>query len=438
MRKYTKRPNYTGQLMVIEGLGGSGKNTQRDLLANRLRKHGFSVKTLDFPRYRIKPWGSKIRDYLDGKLGHVDPAAVSHWYTLDRRGAKHQLINWLTNGQIVLLTRYYISNLAYQAVRLPQKNRARFIQTQRQLELVEYGLPDADLVIVLDLPPTVAHKLITNRLQKRSAEGSDIHEQSIHQIETTRQMYLELAKKYHWLVINGSISPAELLPPSTIAEQIWQVVEPTIQQIICQKARTILQQTWTAWEKAGLIHVFLVAGGLKPASTIGVDRHNKRRFWAIIDQFGLFRYTECPNKQGYQSVTFSFDKQRHDWYKKYAHTTRATNQKLGWFYGYTQSAVEEFSQAQPQKPMKFWQQVWSGQKVPDELALAYHTTDMTPASSQDRQASDWGRQIAKFLRQINPSLVYELVKQAMWEFKKETREYTHTNHEQSTTYGCRP
>lgn len=144
-----------GRLIVIEGIGGSGKNTQRDLLAKRLRARGFSVKTLDFPRYHVRPWGPKIRDYLEGKLGHVDPAIVSLWYALDRRGAKRLLTSWLAKGQLVLLTRYYTSNLVYQAARLPQKVRARFIKDQRHLELVEHGLPDADLVIILDLPPTL-------------------------------------------------------------------------------------------------------------------------------------------------------------------------------------------------------------------------------------------------------------------------------------------
>ena len=43
-----------GRFIVIEGLDGSGKTTQSELLVNRLREQGKKVRALSFPRYGKK------------------------------------------------------------------------------------------------------------------------------------------------------------------------------------------------------------------------------------------------------------------------------------------------------------------------------------------------------------------------------------------------
>lgn len=218
---------HSGQLIVIEGIGGSGKNTQRDRLAEKLVAKGFKVKTLDFPRYQVRPWGPKIRAYLDGKLGEVKPETVSLWYARDRLGAKGQLERWLKTGYIVLLSRYYSSNLAYQAARLPVNKRAVFIDAQYNLELNEHQIPEANLVILIDTPTRIATDLIKNRGAQtfNPKEQTDIHERTIQQVEKTRRIYLTLAKKFSWPVVS-SIDPNNhrLRPPDAIAQDVWQIV----------------------------------------------------------------------------------------------------------------------------------------------------------------------------------------------------------------------
>lgn len=217
----------TGLLIVIEGIGGSGKNTQRDLLAKKLVAKDFKVKTLDFPRYHVRPYGPKIAQYLAGELGEVDPYTVSLWYAQDRLGAKRQLKHWLITGHIVLLSRYYGSNLAYQAARLPVKKRAAFIDAQRNLELNKYSIPEVNLVILIDTPTSIATDLIKNRGSEMldPKDQTDIHERTTGQIEKTRNIYLQLAKQFGWEVVR-SLDPNnhELRPPVAIAEDVWRIV----------------------------------------------------------------------------------------------------------------------------------------------------------------------------------------------------------------------
>lgn len=217
----------TGLLIVIEGIGGSGKNTQRDWLAKRLVDQGCKVKTLDFPRYHVRPYGPKIAQYLAGELGEIDPDTVSLWYARDRLGAKGQLERWLKNGYIVLLSRYYSSNLAYQAARLPVKKQVSFVNAQRHLELNDHKIPEANLVILIDTPISIATGLIKNRGAQtfNPKEQTDIHERTIQQVGETRRIYLALAKKFSWPVVS-SIDPNNhrLRPPDAIAQDVWQIV----------------------------------------------------------------------------------------------------------------------------------------------------------------------------------------------------------------------
>jgi dTMP kinase len=49
-----------GKLIVIDGIDGSGKATQVNLLKERLLKEEKRVKTIDFPRYYDNFFGKLI------------------------------------------------------------------------------------------------------------------------------------------------------------------------------------------------------------------------------------------------------------------------------------------------------------------------------------------------------------------------------------------
>ena len=84
-----KRP--LGRLIAFEGIDGSGKRTQVELLANTLRAQGHSVYSTGFPQY--ESWfGRMVGQFLNGDFGPleaVDPHFTALLYAGDRYEA-----NW--------------------------------------------------------------------------------------------------------------------------------------------------------------------------------------------------------------------------------------------------------------------------------------------------------------------------------------------------------
>ena len=57
-----------GKIFVIDGTDGSGKQTQFELLKNKLSEQGIDYKTVSFPNYD-SPSSSLVKMYLSGEFG---------------------------------------------------------------------------------------------------------------------------------------------------------------------------------------------------------------------------------------------------------------------------------------------------------------------------------------------------------------------------------
>ena len=57
-----------GRLIVIEGLDGSGKATQTELLYQKLLKKEIKTKKVSFPNYE-EDTSALVKMYLSGQLG---------------------------------------------------------------------------------------------------------------------------------------------------------------------------------------------------------------------------------------------------------------------------------------------------------------------------------------------------------------------------------
>ena len=68
-----------GKLYVIEGVDGSGKATQTELLYQALLAEGKPVRKVSFPDYD-SPSSSLIKMYLNGEFG-TDPQSVNAFAT---------------------------------------------------------------------------------------------------------------------------------------------------------------------------------------------------------------------------------------------------------------------------------------------------------------------------------------------------------------------
>ena len=154
-----------GKLIAVEGIDGSGKRTQVELLTLSLKARGHSVFPTGFPQY--DSWfGKMVGQFLNGDLGpleSVDPHFTALLYAGDRFEAKPKLESALNNGQIVLVDRYIGSNLAHQTARVPPEQRSEFLKWIEHLEYKIYGLPRETLALYLRVPPPEAQALVARK-----------------------------------------------------------------------------------------------------------------------------------------------------------------------------------------------------------------------------------------------------------------------------------
>src|SRR3954469_10069283 len=107
---------HPGIFITFEGMDGSGKTTQMQRLAERLRAHGRTVLTTTEPGG--PPIAMKIRRILlDAANGEWSPATEILLYFASRaQNVDEWIVPALTRGEIVLSDRFTDSSLVYQGV----------------------------------------------------------------------------------------------------------------------------------------------------------------------------------------------------------------------------------------------------------------------------------------------------------------------------------
>lgn len=181
-----------GKIIVIEGTDKAGKGIQSRLLLDALKLSGKVCVIIDFPDYTT-PIGREIRAFLDGKRNY--PTEVKHiLLSANRWEKKREIESMMDNGTIIILNRYYQSNLVYGV--------SNGLSIDWLLNL-DKGLPKEDLVIVLDVSPKVSH-------QRQAAEDSDVFEKDQKLIAEVHKNYRVLARKFRWKIINGEKSKEEV------------------------------------------------------------------------------------------------------------------------------------------------------------------------------------------------------------------------------------
>jgi dTMP kinase len=194
-----------GKLIVIEGIDGSGKQTQASLLARAFEERSIALVRFSFPRYESS-FGHLIARFLNGEFGPLS-AVDAHFsallYAGDRFEAKPELEEALHSGRVIVMDRYIASNLAHQAARLPVERRAEFIAWLRHLEYGIYGLPTEDLVIYLRVPAQEGHRLVgLKSARSYTAKQRDLQESDLSHLNEAARVYDQLAKASNWVTID--------------------------------------------------------------------------------------------------------------------------------------------------------------------------------------------------------------------------------------------
>lgn len=213
------------RLVVIDGLDGSGKTTQFELLCEYLSSRGKSYKQICFPDYK-EPSSALVKMYLAGEFGSspdsVNPYAASTFYAVDRFASYKRF--WESDykaGVLILAARYTTSNVIHQMSKLPREKWDEYLSW---LEDFEYGLlelPRPDVVVFLDMPLEVSQRLLINRYKGDGARR-DIHERDMEYLQRCRESALYAAEKLGWQVIPCAKN-GEPLPEKKISQILIQL-----------------------------------------------------------------------------------------------------------------------------------------------------------------------------------------------------------------------
>lgn len=204
-----------GKLIIIEGTDCSGKETQTKLLVERLKQEGKKVAMLSFPMYDT-PTGKIVGACLLGKPqmckdilktehsffkeggGNVDSLTALSYYAADRRYNLPTIKKYLQDGYTLIIDRYVTSNMAHRGgMILDELERKKMYKKIDMLEYEIMELPKPDKVILLYMPYEYACILKKNR-----EELPDEAESNEEYLRLGEKSYLELAKIYHYDIVN--------------------------------------------------------------------------------------------------------------------------------------------------------------------------------------------------------------------------------------------
>jgi len=228
--------NKKGKFIVIDGTDGSGKATQTALLEKRLKKEGYKVKKIDFPRYYKNFFGKLIGECLAGDYGNfiaLDPHIASVLYAADRFESSKEIKKWLDEGFVVLADRYTSSNQIHQGSKISDLGRRRvFLMWLEKMEFGVFAIPKPNLIVFLDVPISVTQNLLKLKDQvikkkylngkKDQAENDEAH------LERSRDSAISIVKNSNnWKKIDCT-KAGQILPKEVIHELVYNKIKQII------------------------------------------------------------------------------------------------------------------------------------------------------------------------------------------------------------------
>lgn len=206
-----------GMYIVLEGVSGTGKNTQRDLLRTRLEHLDYKVVPISEPAELYHEfrdlWESKHKATLE------DPTIRRFLLLADRYKLIEETVNpALREGSVVLSARSFISFIVYQCYN-PEEN------CYDADELASAGfahqfVPLPDLIVLYDIDPDEAY----SRIRKRGRERG--RHETLELLSIHRNKYLDIIKTDTFCTQFKVIDAGK--PVSQVADETWMAVEEFI------------------------------------------------------------------------------------------------------------------------------------------------------------------------------------------------------------------
>ena len=191
-----------GLLIAFEGLDQSGKQTQAELLRDRLTAAGRSVRLLSFPDYHTAI-GTEIGRALRGEREY-GADVMQLLYVANRYEWKGAILRETAAGTIVVCDRYVASSVAY--------GEAQGLDVAWLTEIQTY-LPQPDITFLLDIPPDVS--------AGRKAMDRDRYERDLLLLGRVRDSYLRQAQA-GWVRLDAGRDR------DAVAADVWAAVSASL------------------------------------------------------------------------------------------------------------------------------------------------------------------------------------------------------------------
>ena len=174
-----------GLLVAFEGLDQSGKQTQAELLRERLMSQGRGVQLLSFPDYQTVI-GTELGRALRGEREYTADV-MQLLYVANRYEFKGDMLRAKESGTIVVCDRYLASSIAY--------GEAQGLDATWLTDIQKY-LPQPDVTVLLDIAPEVS--------ARRKTADRDKYERDLSLLSRVRESYLRQAAQPGWVRFGAS------------------------------------------------------------------------------------------------------------------------------------------------------------------------------------------------------------------------------------------
>lgn len=216
------------KIISFEGIDGTGKTTQIDLLKKFLLEKGLKVNVRSYPVYESF-FGKEIGKQLSNKNSEysIDPRSMALWYAMDRWNDRKNFIETDEKIDILLLNRYTLSSMVYQVIRAGESNELK--DWIENLEHDILNLPRPDLYLIFDLPFELALKNNEGKGKREYIDGEvDKYERDVKLQTKARELY----KKFGSEQPNASIINCYKNEEMISIENIFAAVKKEVEEIL--------------------------------------------------------------------------------------------------------------------------------------------------------------------------------------------------------------
>ncbi len=177
--------------LVIEGLDGSGKGAQIELLKRKFPNAAlFKYPTGNTP---------ELNAYLERKI-EIDAKRLFHLFLKDIMAEQREVRKAMKSSGLVILDRYVFSTIAY------EKEDINYNEAKKIVASMGFLVPDS--VVLIDIPANLSQE------RKRKQKQLDRYEENAAYLESVRHRFLALYKENflcpNWYLIDGRKSIDEI------------------------------------------------------------------------------------------------------------------------------------------------------------------------------------------------------------------------------------